>query len=477
MTEGAISPVDTTFVFFAMAMVQLMTPGLALFYGGLMRESSVITIMMQNFVTMGIVTVLWFLFLYSMCFADTWVVVANPFTHACLRGVSMYAPNGIATTIPALLFAGYQGMFAVITPALMTGCFADRFLFGPYLLFITVWMMLVYAPFCHWVWGGGWLAQWGVVDFAGGIVHITAGFSALASLLMVGRRHVPDGMAKEDLDVPHNIPMVATGTAMLWFGWFGFNGGSGLAASGLAVGAGVNTEIAGSSACLVWMVLDWKLNKKPTLVGKCVGAIAGLATITPCAGFVQPWAAFIIGVIASLACYACCEFRRKFEIDDALDVWGVHGMGGFIGTILLGALADHPDCLNADPETNTVCINPGTVVRSWSQLGKQTTAAFFCAAYSFAVTIAILKCLKLMMRVVPSKEEQMDLDFHVHGEWARSELKSRLSNSSIDVALDMTKRISLGKVVQVKKSDNNGNGGASADESDGEWSSSSGDEE
>jgi Amt family ammonium transporter len=448
-----------------MALVQLMTPGLALFYGGLVRESSVITIMMQNFVTMGLVTVIWFLFLYSLCFAESLTFFGNPLTHACLHGVSMYAPNQIATTIPELLFAGYQGMFAVITPALMTGCFADRFLFGPYLLFVTIWMVVVYAPFCHWVWGGGWLAQWGVVDFAGGIVvHITAGFSALASLLVVGRRHVPDGLAKEDMDVPHNIPLVATGTAMLWFGWFGFNGGSALAAGGLAVGAGINTEIAGSSACLVWMILDWKLNKKPTLVGKCVGAIAGLATITPAAGFVQPWAAFLIGVIASVACYACCEFRKKFEIDDALDVWGVHGMGGFIGTILLGALADHPECLDADSETNTFCINPGTVVRSWSQLGKQTAAACFCATYSFVVTIAILKGIKTMMKIVPSKREMEDLDFHVHGEQARSVLQSRPSS------MDVTKRYSEGKVVQVA------NGVANGDGSGSEWSSSSDDE-
>lgn len=207
-------------------------------------------------------------------------------------------------------------------------------------------------------------------------------------------------------------------------------------------------------------------------MGKCVGAIAGLATITPAAGFVQPWAAFLIGVIASVSCYACCEFRRKFEIDDALDVWGVHGMGGFIGTILLGALADHQECLDADPETNTFCINPGTVVRSWSQLGKQTVAACFCAAYSFVMTVAILKGIKSMMKIVPSKEEMEDLDFHVHGEQARSVIQSRPSS------MDVTKRYSEGKVVQVRKSDKNGvaNGVANGDASESEWSSSSDDE-
>jgi Amt family ammonium transporter len=425
MAESDLSMSSTVFVFFAMALVQLMTPGLALFYGGLVRESSVITILMQNVVTMGIVTVLWVVCLYSMCFADSKGFFANPYTYSFLHGVSMHEEGPTAPGIPHLLFVGFQGMFAVITPALMTGCFADRFLFGPYLIFVTLWMILVYAPWCHWVWGGGFLAQWGVVDFAGGIViHITAGFSALASLLMVGRRAIPEGLDKHQMDVPHNIPLVLTGTALLWFGWFGFNGGSALKAGGLAVAAGVNTEIAGSTATFVWMIIDWRCNKKPSLVGKCVGAIAGLATITPAAGFVQPWAAFAIGIIASVACYLCCEIRRKFNIDDALDVWGVHGMGGFIGSILVGALADPASCLDADPKTNTYCVNPGSIARSWSQLGKQTVAAVFCAVYSFVVTVAILKILKTLMRIVPSKEEQADLDFRLHGEQARSPLKT-----------------------------------------------------
>eukprot|EP00929_Paragymnodinium_shiwhaense_P026694 TRINITY_DN15814_c0_g1_i2.p1 TRINITY_DN15814_c0_g1~~TRINITY_DN15814_c0_g1_i2.p1 ORF type:complete len:392 (-),score=43.35 TRINITY_DN15814_c0_g1_i2:667-1713(-) len=274
-----------------MALVQLMTPGLALFYGGLVRETSVITMIMQNFSTMGIVTIMWYLFLYSMCFGETIGFFGNPIDYAFFRNVTT-KPGPMATEIPHLLFAGFQGMFAVIAPALMTGAFADRFCYGPFLIFVVVWMIVVYAPFCHWVWGGGWMAEIGVWDFAGGIVvHITAGFSALATLLVVGKRQVPEGATIEDLDKPSNLPMVALGTALLWFGWFGFNGGSAMSSNGVAVVAAINSEIAASVACFVWMCLDWATKRKPSLIGKCVGAIAGLATVTPAAGFVQPWAA------------------------------------------------------------------------------------------------------------------------------------------------------------------------------------------
>jgi len=424
----AIDGASTALILVSMAMVQFMTPGLALFYGGLVRESSVISIMMQNFATMGIVTLLWFAFLYSMCFGETLGFFGNPGTYAGLNGVSPHT-EGPAPGIPHLLFAGYQGMFAVITPALMTGCFADRFRFGPFMVFVTLWMVLVYAPFCHWVWGGGWLAEWGVWDFAGGIVvHITAGFSALASLLVVGRRAVPEGMCAEDMDVPHNIPMVATGTAMLWFGWFGFNGGSALASNGVATAAAVNSEIAGSVACFTWMLIDWAINKKPTLVGKCVGAIAGLATVTPAAGFIQPWGAFVIGVVSAVACYGCCELRKKLRADDALDVWGVHGMGGFLGTCLLGLLADPAECGEGGAQPGW-CVNPGTVTRSGEQFGKQVAAACLCAAYSFVVTIVLLKAIGLVASIVPTAAEQEDLDKVLHGEQAHSPPKAYTPNS------------------------------------------------
>eukprot|EP00929_Paragymnodinium_shiwhaense_P012160 TRINITY_DN11888_c0_g1_i4.p1 TRINITY_DN11888_c0_g1~~TRINITY_DN11888_c0_g1_i4.p1 ORF type:complete len:474 (+),score=74.73 TRINITY_DN11888_c0_g1_i4:153-1424(+) len=407
-----------------MALVQLMTPGLAIFYGGLVRETSVITIIMQNFATMGLVTIMWYLFLYSMCFGETVGFFGNPGTYACFRHVGT-AAEYIGTEIPHLLFAGYQGMFAVITPALMTGCFADRFCYGPWLIFTFVWMIVVYAPFCHWVWGGGWMSEIGIFDFAGGIVvHITAGFSALATLVVVGRRPVPHGANLGDLDAPYNLPLVAIGTALLWFGWFGFNGGSALSANGVAVVAGVNTEIAGSVGCFIWMLIDW-VRHKPSLAGKCVGAIAGLATVTPAAGFVQPWAAAVLGAVASICCYCCCEFRKKVGLDDALDVWGVHGVGGFLGTILLGALADPSECADASTSPSW-CVNPGTVTRSGEQFGKQVLGACVAASYSFVVSAVFLKVLSLIMRISPTEEELEHLDKAFHGEVAHS---SSMNNS------------------------------------------------
>lgn len=413
---------STVLIFVCMALVQFMTPGLALFYAGLVRESSVVTMIMQNISTMGIITVLWFTFLYSLCFGPSILggFFGNPAEYALFRNVHIHHSGPPADGIPHLLFAGYQGMFAVITPALMTGCFADRFRFGPFIVFISLWMVLVYAPFCHWIWGGGWMAKWGIVDFAGGIVvHITAGFSALASLLVVGRRHVPENMELEEMNVPHNIPMVATGTAILWFGWFGFNGGSALGNVNLAVAAAVNSEISASVACLVWMLIDWFMNRKPSLVGKCVGAISGLATITPAAGFVQPWGACVIGMVAPIFCYCCVEVVKHHEIDDALDVWGVHGMGGFLGTILLGILADPAEC--GDRETAPHwCVNPGTVTRSMEQLEKQIVAACLCAVYSFGVSIILLKVIGKFAQIVPSAEEQAAMDLAMHGEEAVS---------------------------------------------------------
>merc|ERR1740138_90473 len=341
--------------------------------------------MMQSFVSMGVTSIFWFVCGFSICFGESGQFMGSPWTYFGLRNVNAnVALDGSDGGIPGLLFAMYQGMFAVITPALMTGAFADRFRFKPYIVFIIIWLVLVYAPFCHWVWGGGWLAEWGVWDFAGGIVvHITAGFSALAALAVVGKRPIDPNMLAEDIDKPHNVPLVALGTAMLWFGWFGFNGGSALAAGGPAVAAAVNSEIAGSVALFTWLLIDWFRNGKPGLVGLCVGAIAGLATVTPAAGFIQPWAACILGFVATFFCYGCCELRKKLGMDDALDVWGVHGMGGFLGTVLLGVLADDEDCGKS-------CVNPGTVNRSLEQLGKQAVAAVFCAVYSFVVTYVLL---------------------------------------------------------------------------------------
>ena len=286
--------------------------------------------MMQNFASMGLITVMWFLFVFSLCFGHTYVFWGSITTFGAFHNVngSPLAHTAIGDThpagtivgdIPGLVFAGYQGMFAVITPALMTGAFADRLKFAPYLLFIGLWIVFVYAPFCHWVWGGGWMAEWGIKDFAGGIVvHTTAGFSALAAVHVLGSRAKIEGSDPDN--TPHNIPFVGLGTALLWFGWFGFNGGSALASTGGAAYAAVNSEIAASTALSVWVLIEWIRFGKPSMVGLCVGAIAGLATITPCAGFVRPWAAFVIGIVAALFCYASCELKNKASWDDALDV-------------------------------------------------------------------------------------------------------------------------------------------------------------
>ena len=294
-------------------------------------------------------------------------------------------------------------MFAVIAPALMTGAFADRMMFTPYLIFIALWVHLVYFPFCHWVWGGGFLAEWDVVDFAGGIVvHISAGFSALAVVAALPHRKKIDPELDTD---PHNIPFVALGTGLLWFGWFGFNGGSSLNADMLAAYGAINTEISASCALFSWMVIEWIHKGKPTLVGACVGAIAGLATITPAAGFVRPWAAMIIGFLASPFCYAIVEgIKNKLVLDDALDVFAVHGMGGFLGTVLIGAFAD--ESVNG-------------VKASGEQFGKQLGAACFTAVYAFVVAYAMIKVIGKFMQLLPDQIAlDMGLDVSIHGERA-----------------------------------------------------------
>jgi len=353
---------------------------------------------------MGLVFVLWFLVLFSMCFGSSCAgLVGSPWTYAAWGGLSKDVAFEGAPGIPGIVFAGYQGMFAVITPALMTGAFADRMRWTPYVIFVAVWMLLVYAPVCHWVWGGGWMQEWGVRDFAGGIVvHTTSGFGALAAVLVVGQRHaVTEG---EDATRPHNVPFVALGTAMLWFGWFGFNGGSALQADGVAAIAVLNSQLAGSVALCGWLLMESLEGKKPGLVGACVGAVAGLATITPAAGFVSMGSAFFIGACASIFCYSCVWFVNFMNLDDALDVWGVHGMGGVFGTILLGVFAEDR-------------VNPGTE-GSVHLLMVQTVCVSVVAAYAFAVTYGVLRLLDLLLGLRPRKIYEAMLDDSLHGEVA-----------------------------------------------------------
>jgi Amt family ammonium transporter len=302
---GEISSGDTAFVLMSAALVALMTPGLAFFYGGLVRRKNFLTIMMQSFISMGIVTFIWVAVGYSLAFSgNQFYGLIGDLDWAFLNGVGE-TPGPWAPTIPALAHFTYQEMFAIITPALITGAFADRVNFKSYLWFLVAWSLLVYVPFTHWIWGGGFLAEWGAFDFAGGmVVHVSAGMAALASVWVVGRRR----FAKGERGIPHNIAFVGLGTALLWFGWFGFNGGSALAANGVAAQAFVNTDIAGSIAMCTWLFITWRVDGKPSLIGAFTGAVAGLACITPCAGYVPTWSAFVIGLLAGSVCYGAVMF-------------------------------------------------------------------------------------------------------------------------------------------------------------------------
>jgi ammonium transporter, Amt family len=400
---GLINTGDTAFVLISAALVLLMTPGLAFFYGGLVRHKNVLAIMMQSFISMGVVSVLWVLVGFSLAYSGDHGGIIGDFKFAGLSNVGV-APSPIyAPTVPFLAFFLFQLMFAIITPALISGAFADRVTFRAYLLFLVLWSLLVYIPFVHWVWGGGFLAQWGVKDFAGGIVvHLSAGMAALASVFVVGKRRV----TPDERFLPHNVPFVALGAGLLWFGWFGFNGGSALAANGVASVAFVNTNSAAAAGMVTWLILTWWRENRPSMTGAMTGAVAGLATVTPAAGFVPPWAAVVIGLLAAVFCYFAIQFRIRRDWDDALDVWGVHGVGGALGTILTGVFA-------------FAAINGvnGLFAGNAHQLGVQTVGVVIAAVYSFVVTFLILKGVNLVVPVRVSAEvEAQGLDEFLHGE-------------------------------------------------------------
>jgi ammonium transporter, Amt family len=389
---------DTAFVLVSAALVALMTPGLAFFYGGLVRRKNFLAIMMQSFISMGIVTTIWVTVGYSLAFSGNIGGLIGNLDWIGLRHVGG-APGPWAPNIPSAAHFVFQEMFAIITPALITGAFADRVRFKSYLKFLVVWSLLVYVPLVHWIWGGGFLAKWGVLDFAGGmVVHTSAGFAALASVWVVGGRK----FGPNEQTLPHNVAFVALGTGLLWFGWFGFNAGSALAANGVAAQAFVNTDIAGSIAMCTWLFISWRREGKPSLVGAFTGAVAGLACITPCAGYVPAWAAFIIGLVAGSLCYAAVVFRERRKWDDALDVWAAHGVGGLTGTILLGVFAYLTiNAAGAD----------GLVAGNAAFFGKQIVAALLVAAYAFVLTWLILKALNRFEAVrVPDEVELQGLD-------------------------------------------------------------------
>jgi len=397
---------STGFMLLATSLVMLMTPGLAFFYGGLASKRNILGIMIQSFVSLGWTTVLWVLFGYSLCFSGGEGGIIGDFNKALLQGMpadGMYT-NG---KIPEFVFFAYQMMFAIITPALITGAFVNRINFKAYLIFLTAWQILVYYPFVHMIWGGGLLAQWGVLDFAGGIVvHTTAGFAALASVFYVKAR-------VEKTSKPNSIPLVAIGSGLLWFGWYGFNAGSEVAVDFVTSTAFINTDIAASFATIAWLVIEWSREKKPKFVGLLTGSIAGLATITPCAGFVPIWASPIIGIVAGAVCYFAVDFKNRMKWDDALDVWGVHGVGGFLGTILLGIFAS---------KTINAAGADGLIYGNGTFLMKQVIAVVSAAIYAFIFTYLMLILINLITPVkVEGKIEEMGLDEGLHGEKAYDE--------------------------------------------------------
>lgn len=401
---------DTAWVLISTALVMLMTiPGLALFYGGLVRRKNVLSTMMQSFFVLCLISVQWVLFGYSLSFGPDKAHLIGDLSWIGLRGVGVSPDATYAANIPHILFMAFQMMFAVITPGLITGAFAERMKFSAYVLFTLIWATLVYSPVCHWVWGsGGWLRNLGVMDFAGGIVvHITSGFSALVCALYMGSRR---GYGKEPMP-PHNLPLTIIGAGLLWFGWFGFNAGSALGANGIAAMTLVVTNTSAAVAALTWMFIEWKVTGKPTLLGGATGAVAGLATITPASGFVSPLSAILIGIAAAFICYmAVAVIKLKFSYDDSLDAFGVHGIGGFVGTIATGLFAQK--MLNP-------AGNNGLFFGNASQLGIQALAAFVVILYSVVITFVLLKLLDATLGLrVTDEEEVIGLDITQHEESA-----------------------------------------------------------
>ena len=408
--SGAVTPKidsgDTAWILMSTALVMLMTPGLALFYGGMVRRKNVLGTLMHSFIAIALVSVQWILFGYSLAFGPDVKGIIGNLDWAGLSGVGL-APNpDYAATVPHLAFMAYQMMFAVITPALISGAFAERMKFSAYLVFALIWTTVVYDPVAHWVWGtGGWMKQLGALDFAGGIVvHATSGFSALAAALYIGKRK---GFLQEAMP-PHDLPMTVLGAGLLWFGWFGFNAGSALASGELATMAFVTTHTAAVSATLTWTAAEWVHRGKPTMFGAATGAIAGLATITPAAGFVGPMAALFIGALAGVLCYTALNAKTKFRYDDSLDAFGVHGVGGTLGTVMAGLFA-------------TIAINPaganGLFFGNAKLLGVQIQAVFLVAAYSFLVSLALFKIIDMTMGLRVTKDEETEgLDLTQHGE-------------------------------------------------------------
>lgn len=406
--EIMMDKADTAFILAAAGLVLLMTPGLALFYGGMVRSKNVLGTIMQSLFMISLISLEWVYIGYSMSFGPDIGGFIGSLEWFALNGVTNAPSPDYASTIPQTVFMIYQCMFAVITPALITGAFAERVRFGPFIIFSVLWSIFVYNPVCHWIWGsGGWLGAMGVMDFAGGlVVHLTCGVAALAGVMVIGPRR---GYGRSSF-MPHNLPMTVLGTGLLWFGWFGFNGGSALAADEVAATAFVATHLAGMAGMAMWVVME-KINQgQATTLGAASGAISGLATITPTAGFVGPNAAIIIGLLAGVVCYLAVNAKAKFKLDDSLDVVGIHGVGGLVGTLCLGVFA-------------STAVNPGGVDGllngNAAQLFIQVKGILIVGIYTFVVSWVLFKVLHSTLGLRLSEENEIQgIDSTEHSETA-----------------------------------------------------------
>ena len=394
---------DTAWLLVSTALVLFMTPGLAFFYGGMVRRKNVLATLMHSFSALPLVTLQWVIVGYSLCFGTSRGGIIGGLELAGLSGLAAKAHG----TVPELSFCAFQMMFAVITPALIAGAFAERMKFSAYALFVLLWSTLVYDPVAHWVWAEkGWLAQMGALDFAGGtVVHLAAGISALVCAVVLGKR---TGYPHER-HVPHNLTMTLVGAGILWFGWFGFNAGSALGSNGLAALALIDTHIAAGAGAAAWLVVEWAQRGKPTALGVASGLVAGLVGITPAAGFVAPWAAIVIGAAAGVVCYVAVVSKEKLGYDDSLDAFGVHGVGGALGALLTGVFAEK--ALN--PEGG----RDGVIHGHAGQMVPQIVGVLAVGAYAAVVTLVILKILdKTVGLRVPVADEREGLDSTEHGE-------------------------------------------------------------
>ncbi len=400
---SSINKADTSFMIISSILVMLMTPALALFYGGMVRKKNVLGTIMQSFVALGIVSVIWFLYGYSLAFGGDIGNIIGNFDFIMLKNISLEPIEG--STIPHQLFFIFQMMFACLTPALITGAFAERFKFKSYLLFLILWITFIYCPLAHWVWGGGWISKIGGLDFAGGlVVHIASGAAALACCIMLGSRK---GYKSENMP-PHNLTLTFIGLMFLWVGWFGFNAGSALSAGTLAVTAFVNTQLGAASGLLAWIGVEYLHRGKATVLGGMSGTLAGLVGITPACGFVTPVSAIVIGLVTGMICYILTTFKGVFKYDDSLDVIGIHGTGGVVGSILTGIFATL--VINSDGAN-------GLFYGSFKLFNAQIISTLASISFAFLGTLLILFIIDKISGLRVSEEEEMQgLDISQHGE-------------------------------------------------------------